>query len=60
MDHVRAERNVLAEVRHRSVVKLLYSFHGDHLYLVMEYMPGGDLMTLLIRQALSRRAVPCV
>ena len=50
VDHVRAERNVLAEVRHRAVVKLYYSFQDeDFLYLVMEYLPGGDLMTLLIR-----------
>lgn len=50
VDHVRAERNVLAEVRHRSIVKLFYSFQDEeYLYLVMEYMPGGDLMTLLIR-----------
>lgn len=50
VDHVRAERNVLTEVHHLSVVKLYYSFQDeDFLYLVMEYMPGGDLMTLLIR-----------
>ena len=50
VDHVRAERNVLAEVRHQSIVKLIYSFQDEeYLYLVMEYMPGGDLMTLLIR-----------
>ena len=50
VDHVRAERNVLAEVRHQSIVKLYYSFQDEeYLYLVMAYMPGGDLMTLLIR-----------
>ena len=60
VDHVRAERNVLAEIRHQAVVKLFYSFQDEnYLYLVMEYMPGGDLMTLLIRleilpEAMSR------
>ena len=50
VDHVKAERNVLAEVRHFAIVKLLYSFQDEeYLYLVMEYLPGGDLMTLLIR-----------
>lgn len=50
VDHVRAERNVLAEVQDQSIVKLYYSFQDEeYLYLVMEYMPGGDLMTLLIR-----------
>lgn len=51
VDHVKAERNVLAEVRHHSIVRLLYSFQDEEfLYLVMEYMPGGDLMTLLIKK----------
>ena len=55
---MRAERNVLAEVRHRAVVRLLYSFQdGRYLYLVMEYMPGGDLMTLLIRREVLPEAV---
>ncbi|WPT14046.1 Serine/threonine-protein kinase 38-like [Picochlorum sp. SENEW3] len=50
VDHVKAERNVLAEVSHYAIVKLMYSFQDEeHLYLVMEYLPGGDLMTLLIR-----------
>ena len=35
VDHVKAERNVLAEVRHHSVVRLWYSFQDEeHLYLV--------------------------
>jgi len=50
VDHVKAERNVLAEVQHYAIVKLMYSFQDEeYLYLVMEYLPGGDLMTLLIR-----------
>jgi serine/threonine kinase 38 len=50
VDHVKAERNVLAEVKHYAIVKLMYSFQDEeYLYLVMEYLPGGDLMTLLIR-----------
>ncbi|CAM8961226.1 unnamed protein product [Rhodiola kirilowii] len=51
VEHVRAERNLLAEVASQCVVKLYYSFQDDeYLYLVMEYLPGGDLMTLLIRE----------
>ncbi|KAK9862025.1 hypothetical protein WJX84_009695, partial [Apatococcus fuscideae] len=51
VDHVKAERNVLAEVHNPYVVKLFYSFQDDEfLYLVMEYLAGGDVMTLLMRK----------
>ncbi|KAJ9528668.1 hypothetical protein QJQ45_020551 [Haematococcus lacustris] len=51
VEHVRAERNVLAEVHSPYVVKLYYSFQDEeYLYLVMEYLPGGDMMTLLMRK----------
>ena len=51
VEHVRAERNILAAVNHPSVVKLFYSFQDDDfLYLVMEYLPGGDIMSLLMRR----------
>ena len=47
--HVRAERDVMrtAAAGNPWVVKLFSSFDDDEfLYLVMEYLPGGDLMTL--------------
>jgi len=45
-----AGRNVLALADTPWVVKLFYSFQDDkHLYLVMEYLPGGDLMTILMK-----------
>jgi serine/threonine kinase 38 len=51
VEHVRAERNLLAEVDSPCVVKLYYSFQDeDFLYLIMEYLPGGDVMTLLMRK----------
>ncbi|CAG9466195.1 unnamed protein product [Pedinophyceae sp. YPF-701] len=51
VDHVRAERNLLAEVSSHWIVKLYYSFQDDEfLYLVMEYLPGGDMMTLLMKK----------
>ncbi|MEW5302968.1 MAG: hypothetical protein WDW36_005703 [Sanguina aurantia] len=51
VEHVKAERNVLAEVHNPYVVKLYYSFDDeDYLYLAMEYLPGGDMMTLLMRK----------
>lgn len=51
MEHVRAERNLLAEVASHCIVKLYYSFQdAEYLYLIMEYLPGGDMMTLLMRE----------
>ncbi|KAF6762245.1 AGC/NDR protein kinase [Ephemerocybe angulata] len=48
--HVRAERDVLAESNSAWVVQLFYSFQDPiYLYLVMEFLPGGDLMTMLIK-----------
>lgn len=48
--HVRAERDVLAEANSPWVVNLYYSFQdATFLYLIMEFLPGGDLMTMLIR-----------
>ncbi|CAJ0909648.1 2539_t:CDS:2 [Entrophospora sp. SA101] len=55
--HIRAERDLLtaaAESAHW-IVKLIYSFQdSDHLYLVMEYMPGGDLLNLLIEMEIFK------
>ncbi|KAI0832434.1 AGC/NDR protein kinase [Trametes gibbosa] len=48
--HVRAERDVLAESNSPWVVQLYYSFQDpQYLYLIMEFLPGGDLMTMLIK-----------
>ena len=51
MEHVKSERNLLAEVESHYIVKLYYSFQdADYLYLIMEYLPGGDMMTLLMKE----------
>lgn len=48
--HVKAERDVLAGSDSPWVVSLYYSFQDSvNLYLIMEFLPGGDLMTMLIR-----------
>lgn len=48
--HVKAERDVLAESDSPWVVNLYYSFQDSiYLYLIMEFLPGGDLMTMLIK-----------
>lgn len=48
--HVRAERDLLVEcINSEWIVKLYCSFQDESkLYLLMEYLPGGDMMTLLI------------
>ncbi|KAL2556923.1 AGC kinase family protein [Forsythia ovata] len=51
VEHVKAERNLLAEVDSSCIVKLYCSFQDEeYLYLIMEYLPGGDMMTLLMRK----------
>jgi len=50
VQHIRAERDVLALADNPWVVKLHFSFQDEkNLFLVMEYLPGGDLMTILMK-----------
>lgn len=49
--HVKAERDILAEANSAWIVKLFFSFQDDRcLYFIMEYVPGGDMMQLLINK----------
>ena len=51
--HVKAERDILAEADNEWVVKLYYSFQDkNNLYFIMDYIPGGDLMSLLIKDGI--------
>jgi protein-serine/threonine kinase len=49
--HVRAERDILADSKDNPwLVKLHASFQDNaYLYMLMEFLPGGDLMTMLIK-----------
>lgn len=48
VDHVILERDILASTFNPFVVELFYAFDSeDHLFLVMEYMIGGDLGSML-------------
>lgn len=39
-----AERIILSQLEHPHIVKLFYSFHDNHkLYLILQYIPGGEL-----------------
>lgn len=53
--HVRAERDIMARGRSDEMnnnpwaVKLYFAFQDEeNLYLIMEYVPGGDLLHLLV------------
>jgi len=50
--HVRAERDLLSEAAFNAnwIIQLMYSFQDDdYLYFVLEFMAGGDLLSLLIK-----------
>ncbi|KAL7925028.1 kinase-like domain-containing protein [Trichoderma austrokoningii] len=59
--HLRAERDFLVSYEGSNwVVPLIASFDDlSNLYLVMEYMPGGDFLGLLIRENILHEAVAC-
>ncbi|XP_053675255.1 citron rho-interacting kinase [Anopheles nili] len=47
---VRAERDIMAIRRSEWITPLQYAFQdSSSLYLVMEFLPGGDLLSLMIR-----------
>ena len=49
--HIRSEQLFMSKVKSPWIVDLKASFQeDDYLYLVMEFLPGGDLMSLLIQK----------
>jgi serine/threonine protein kinase len=51
VEHIRSERAILAQADNPWLVKLYFSFmDAKHLFMVLEYCPGGDMMTLLIKE----------
>lgn len=60
--HVLAERQLLSEARGRSpwIVALHYSFQdARNLYMVLDFLPGGDLMGLLIEKVCLCTTLVC-
>jgi p70 ribosomal S6 kinase len=51
--HTKAERNILEEVKHPFIVDLHYAFQtGGKLYLILEYLCGGELFMHLEREGI--------
>ena len=49
--HVRAERDMLSAATDDNIVMLYDSFQDkENLYMVLEFLPGGDLMSLLVKE----------
>lgn len=52
-DHTKAERNILESVKHPFIVDLIYAFQtSGKLYLILEYLSGGELFMHLEREGL--------
>eukprot|EP01134_Creolimax_fragrantissima_P001330 CFRG1330T1 len=50
-EHIKTERSVLEEVVHPFIVNLKYAFQtGGKLYLILQYLPGGELFTFLEKE----------
>ncbi|KAJ2112648.1 serine/threonine-protein kinase dbf2 [Coemansia sp. RSA 376] len=58
VQHILTERDILRTSKSEWLVRLLYSFQdARHLYLAMEFVPGGDIRSLLIQNDLFRHQV---
>jgi protein kinase X len=48
VDHVNNEKSVLEQIKHPFCVSLFWTHHSEqYLYMLLEYVPGGELFTLL-------------
>ena len=51
--HTKAERNILECVKHNFIVDLIYAFQTHNkLYLILEYLGGGELFMLLDKEGI--------
>jgi len=58
--HTRAERNILEAVKHPFIVDLLYAFQTKgKLYLILEYLSGGELFMHLEREGIFHEDTAC-
>ncbi|KAG0329505.1 hypothetical protein BG000_012083, partial [Podila horticola] len=55
VQHILTERDVLSATRSEWHVQLLYSFQDpEYVYLAMEFVPGGDVRTMLTARGVLR------
>lgn len=58
--HTKAERNILEAVRHPFLVDLIYAFQTcGKLYLILEYLSGGELFMQLEREGIFMEDTAC-
>ncbi|XP_068629371.1 ribosomal protein S6 kinase beta-2 isoform X1 [Battus philenor] len=58
--HTKAERNILEAVKHPFIVELVYAFQtGGKLYLILEYLSGGELFMHLEREGIFLEDTAC-
>ncbi|XP_074635298.1 ribosomal protein S6 kinase beta-1-like isoform X1 [Acropora palmata] len=58
--HTKAERNILEAVKHPFIVDLMYAFQtGGKLYLILEYLSGGELFMQLEREGIFMEDTAC-
>lgn len=57
VEHTKNERAILSQVKYTFIVNLWGTFQDDaNLYMVMDYVPGGELFTFL-RKSIVRHVV---
>jgi protein kinase A len=55
VEHTKNERLILSKVKQGSIVNLWGTFQDDaNLYVVMDYVPGGELFTYMRRLVVSK------
>lgn len=58
--HTKAERNILESVKHPFIVDLIYAFQtGNKLYIILEYLSGGELFMHLEREGIFLEDTAC-
>jgi protein kinase X len=51
VDHIKNEKRILEKLSHPFIVSILGTFQNEkHIYMVLEYVPGGELFSILRRR----------